>query len=126
MLLFFVAIEPYLLNILNAGADLFPLTSTLYAIDMSFLMGVSAALTHILLKEKRETLTPQELKTYTAGRNNQFAFAGLFLISILPQFIEWTIAGISIRVIIWFTTLALSISVSAARKRNKQAQRVNV
>ena len=57
VLLFFVAIEPYLLNILNASFTLFPLSSTLYAVDMAFLMGVSAALCHILIKEKKETLT---------------------------------------------------------------------
>jgi uncharacterized membrane protein len=51
VLLFFVAIEPYLLNILNASVELFPLSSTLYAIDMAFLMGLSAALCHILIKE---------------------------------------------------------------------------
>jgi hypothetical protein len=53
VLLFFVAIEPYLLNTLSISASLFPLASTLYALDMSFLMGVSAVLCHILIKEKR-------------------------------------------------------------------------
>jgi len=40
VLLFFVAVEPYLLNILNISVSLFPLSSTLYGIDMSFLMGI--------------------------------------------------------------------------------------
>jgi len=120
-LLFFVAIEPYLLNILSTSQDLFPFTSTLYAIDMSFLMGISAALCHILLKEKKETLAAHQLKFYTMNRNGQFVFAGLFLLSIVPQFAEWILAGFSVRVLIWFATLALSISVSA-RNRKKQAQ----
>jgi uncharacterized membrane protein len=118
VLLFFVAIEPYLLNTLSISASLFPLASTLYALDMSFLMGVSAVLCHILIKEKRETLTTKQLRFYTMNRDNQFVFAGLFLLSILPQFSELTIGGVSIRVLIWFTALALSVAASA-RNRNK-------
>lgn len=118
VLLFFVAIEPYLLNILNISAQLFPLSSTLYAIDMAFLMGLSAALCHILIKENKATLTKQQLRHFTIGRNNQFVCAGLFFLSTLPQFLEWTLAGISVRVLIWFATLAFSLTVSA-ENRNK-------
>ena len=118
VLLFFVAIEPYLLNILNISAQLFPLASTLYGIDMAFLMGLSAALCHILIKENKATLTAQQLKYFTIRRTNQFMCAGLFFISLLPQFLEWTLAGMSVRILIWFTTLAFSLIVSA-RRRNK-------
>ncbi len=118
VLLFFVAIEPYLLNILNISAQLFPLASTLYGIDMAFLMGLSAALCHILLKENKATLTAQQLRYFTIRRTNQFMCAGLFFISLLPQFLEWTLAGMSVRILIWFTTLAFSLIVSA-RRRNK-------
>ena len=117
-LLFFVAIEPYLLNILNASVNLFPLSSSLYGIDMAFLMGLSAALCHILIKENKATLTPQQLRHFTISRNNQFLCAGLFFVSLLPQFLEWTLGGLSVRVIIWFATLALSLIVSA-RNRTK-------
>jgi len=116
-LLFFVAIEPYLLNILNLSAELFPLSSTLYGIDMAFLMGLSAALCHILLKENKATYSKQELHHVTRRRNSQFVFAGLFFVSIAPQFLEWTVGGMSMRVLIWFATLALSLVVSALRKK---------
>ena len=117
VLLFFVAIEPYLLNILNISTSLFPLSSALYALDMSFLMGVSAGLCHILLKENEETLTKQQQRFYTMNRNNQFVFAGLFFLSILPPFLELTLAGISVRVLIWFATLALSLLASVRNKK---------
>ncbi len=117
-LLFFVAIEPYLLNILNTSAQLFSLSSTLYAIDMAFLMGLSAALSHILIKENKTTLTTQQLRHFTIGRNNQFLCASLFFFSIIPQFLEWTLAGMSVRVLIWFITLAFSLTIST-RYRNK-------
>jgi uncharacterized membrane protein len=117
VLLFFVAIEPYLLNILNISAQLFPLASTLYGIDMAFLMGLSAALCHILIKENKATLTAQQLRYFTIRRTNQFMCAGLFFISLLPQFLEWTLAGMSVRILIWFTTLAISLIVSARRRK---------
>jgi hypothetical protein len=116
VLLFFVAIEPYLLNILNASFTLFPLSSTLYAVDMAFLMGVSAALCHILIKEKKETLTTRQQRLYTVSRNNQFVFAGLFLLSTLPQFLEWTVGGMNVRVLTWLVTLAVSIAASARNR----------
>jgi len=118
LLLFFVAIEPYLLNLLNINVQLFPLSSTLYSIDMAFLMGVTATLSHILIKENISTLTEKQLRHYRIGRINQFFCAGLFLFSILPWFLEITIAGMPARVFIWFATLALSLIVSAGN-RNK-------
>jgi uncharacterized membrane protein len=118
MLLFFVAIEPYLLNILNISPQLFPLSSSLYGIDMAFLMGLSAALCHILIKENKATLTAQQLRHFRIRRMNQFVCAGLFFISILPPFLEWTLGGMSVRVLIWFATLAFSLIVST-RDRNK-------
>jgi uncharacterized membrane protein len=117
VLLFFVAIEPYLLNILNANVELFPLSSTLYAIDMAFLMGVSAALSHILLKENKTTLTPQQLRHFTIGRNNQFICSCLFFFSCLPWFLEWTVGGLTVRVLIWFATLGFTLIISS-RKRH--------
>lgn len=114
VLLFFVAIEPYLLNILNT--QLFPLSSSLYAIDMAFLMLMLAALRQILIKEKKATLTVQQLRNFTISRNFQFVYAGLFFLSILPSFLEWTLAGMSVRVLIWFVTLTLSLIVTALNR----------
>ncbi len=113
LLLFFVAIEPYLLNILSTSPQLFFLSTTLYGLDMAVLMGLTAALCHILLRENRTTLTPHQLRFYTRRRNNQVVCTGLFVISLAPPFLEWTLAGMSIRVLIWFTTLAFSLIASA-------------
>jgi uncharacterized membrane protein len=118
VLLFFVAIEPYLLNILSASAQLFPLSSTLYGIDMAFLMGLLGILCHILIKENKATLTAQQLRHFTVGRNNQFLCTGLFCLSLLPQFFDRTLAGMPVRVLIWYATLAVSITVSTLN-RNK-------
>jgi len=117
-LLFFVAIEPYLLNILNISTQLFPLSSSLYGIDMAFLMGLSAVLCHILIKENKTTFTAQQLKYFTMSRNRQLVCAGLFFLSLLPQFLEWTLVGMPVRVFIWFATLAFSLTLSAQNRNN--------
>ncbi len=116
VLLFFVAIEPYLLNILNANVQLFPLSSTLYAFDMAFLMGVSAALSQILLKENKMTMTPQQLRYFTIGRNNQFICSCLFFLSCLPWFLDWTLGGLTVRILIWFATLGFTLLISTRRR----------
>ena len=124
-LLFFVAIEPYLLNVQSVSQALFPFASALYAVDMAFLLGISAALCHILLNEKKENLSTPQLRYYTMNRNYQFVFAFLFLLSIVPQFAEWTLGGFSVRSVIWFVTLGSSILVTSTRNRNKQGQNVS-
>ena len=118
LLLFFVAIEPYLLNLLNANPSLFPLSSTLYGIDMAFLMGVSGLLCQILINENKTTITPHELKHFIRKRNNQVVAACLFFISLAPQFLEWTLSGVIARILIWFATLAFSL-IATTRRRNK-------
>jgi uncharacterized membrane protein len=117
MLLFFVAIEPYLLNILSTSPTLFSLSTMLYGIDMAFLMGLSAALSQILLKENKATLTTRQLRQHTVQRNNQVLCAGLFFFSLLPPLLTWTLAGVSVRVLIWFATLAFSLTISARNRK---------
>lgn len=85
VLMFFVAVEPYLLNTLNSSIDLFQFTSVLYAVDMTF-MGISAVLAHILVAEYEKTLSITQMRTYKANRNFQVVFACLFLLSAFPQF----------------------------------------
>ena len=118
VLLFFVAIEPYLLNTLNADFTLFSFTSTLYAIDMAFLMGISAGLAHILVAENQGKLSDKQLESYRLNRNAQIVFAALFLLSVLPQFLTWRFMNMPVRVCIWYATLALSIITSAKKRGN--------
>jgi hypothetical protein len=89
--MFFVAIEPYLLNTLNSSFTLFQFASILYAIDMTFLMGISAVLSQVLVKESERTASSSQMRTYRWSRNSKFIFAGLFLVSVIPQFFTWTL-----------------------------------
>jgi uncharacterized membrane protein len=118
VLLFFVAIEPYLLNTLNADLALFSFTSTLYAIDMAFLMGISAVLAHIVVAENHGKLSDTQLSRYRVSRNAQTVFAGLFLLSVFPQFLTWRFLNMPVRVCLWFATLILSIITSSKRRGN--------
>jgi uncharacterized membrane protein len=116
VLLFFVALEPYLLNTLNADFALFSFTSTLYAVDMAFLMGISAFLAHILITENQGKLSDNQLRSYRLDRNAQTVFAGFFLLSILPQFLTLRFLNMPFRVFLWYATLTFSI-ITSAKKR---------
>lgn len=85
---------------------------------MAFFMGLSAALCHILIKENKATFTAQRVGHFMVCRNDQLVSAGLFFYSFLPQFLEWTLAGMPGRILIWFATLTFSLTVSAGN-RNK-------
>jgi len=119
VLMFFVAVEPYLLNLLNSNITLFQYTSILYAVDMTFLMGISAVLAHVLITDYQRTLSITQIRTYKSNRNFQIVFACLFLISVFPQFFTWTFMGAPLRIYLWFAALILSIG---ARSRNKRAK----
>jgi len=118
ILLFFVAIEPYLLNTLNADFALFSFTSTLYAVDMAVLMGISAILAHILVAENQGKLSDAQSSRYRLSGNAQLLFSGLFLLSVLPQFLTWSFLNMPVRVCIWYATLTLSIITSAKKRGN--------
>jgi hypothetical protein len=120
VLMFFVAVEPYLLNILNSNIALFQFTSILYAVDMTFLMGISAVLAHILVTEYERTLSITQMGTYKSNRNFQIVFACLFLLSVMPQFFTWAFMGAPVRIYLWLTTLVLSIGVRARKKGEKE------
>jgi len=119
VLMFFVAVEPYLLNTLNSSIAIFEFTSILYAVDMTFLMGISGALAHILVTEYKGTLAITQIRTYKLNRDFQIIFACLFLVSAFPQFFTWTIMGAPLRIHIWLATLILSIGVRPRNKREK-------
>ena len=104
---------------MNSSLTLFQFTSILYAIDMTFLMGISAVLAHVLVTESEGTLSSSQMRTYRWKRNSQVIFAGLFLVSVLPQFFTWTFMGTPVRILLWLATLVLSIVARARRGRNE-------
>ena len=96
ILLFLVALEPYLFNILplflsplQTFSELYDVTSSLYALDIGAIYGILAVFTHILASEERKLVAPDLLRRYKLSRNLEIVVATIFLVSAIPQI--WTL-----------------------------------
>jgi uncharacterized membrane protein len=90
-LLFLVAIEPYLFNLLNfdgpfAAGSLGDAASVGFAVDLGTIYAIMASFTSILGKEGGGLATPYLVKKYRHIRNLEIAVALIFLVSALPEF----------------------------------------
>ena len=97
IMLFLVAIEPYLFNQLSFGLNTVASStlsqndaSAVYALDIGLIWAILACFTHILSIEERNLLAPDLFKKYRTLRNLEIMVAAVFFVSILPPF--WTIA----------------------------------
>ena len=106
ILLFLVALEPYLFNILplflsplQTSSELYDVTSSLYALDIGAIYGILAVFTHILASEERKLVAPDLLRRYKLSRNLEIVVATIFLVSAIPQI--WTLDA---RYTIWAST----------------------
>ncbi len=105
LMLFLVAIEPYLLNLFKFGAtptacsDLISLgsflassgcvdffASTLYAVDLGLLFIVMGVFDHIVAREEKKLVSLEEIKKFRRSGNLEIFFGAIFLLSALPQF----------------------------------------
>ena len=92
ILLFLVALEPYLFNILpfflsppQTFSELYDVTSSIYALDIGAIYGILALFTHILATEERRLVAPDLLRKYKLSRNLEIVVAIIFLVSAIPQ-----------------------------------------
>src|SRR5207245_7681562 len=76
ILLFLVALEPYLFNILpfllsppQTFSELYDVTSSIYALDLGPIYRILALCTHLLAYEQRNLLAPDLLRKYKHRRN---------------------------------------------------------
>ncbi len=106
LLLFLVALEPYLFNILpffmNSPQTPDPLAdvaSSLYALDIGAIYGILALFTHILASEERKLVAPDLLKKYKVSRDLEIIVAIIFIVSAIPQ--VWTL---NLRYYVWAST----------------------
>lgn len=111
VMLFLVSLEPYLFNLISlfghiTNSELVNNASILYALDMAGLMTVLAFFTHELTIEEKNLVPPESLSKYKGIRNSMFIWAGLFLITVLPQFWSWRVQDIPLRFYLWFVPLA--------------------
>ncbi len=106
VLLFLVALEPYLFNNLGfffvtgqMSGPLGEVASTVYAVDIGAMYGILAMFTNILTTEERKLVAPDLLKKYKFSRNLEIAVAIIFLVSAIPEF--WTL---NLRYFFWAIT----------------------
>lgn len=111
LLLFFVAIEPYLLSIVSFGPAtanhvLIEYASRAYALDMTGLTAGLALFAHMLVKEEG-LFKPDAVPVYKLTRNTHLVGAACFGLSLLPIFWSWTIQGTPLRFYLWYMILGL-------------------
>jgi uncharacterized membrane protein len=113
VMLFLVAIEPYLfyLNVvfdLSGHEILLDSASAIYALDMAGLLTILALFTHQLTIEERNLLPKDSLNKYRHVRNLLLASAGFFGLTVLPIFWFLRIEETPLRFYLWFVPLVLS------------------
>ena len=120
-LLFLVALEPYLFNLLpffgpSQASDLNGAVSTVYAIDIGVIYGILALFTHILAKEEKKLVTSDLLKKYTRNRDLEVLVAIIFFVSAIPQF-----SSLDLRYYLWATTFFIYRAGNLVTRLRKQS-----
>src|SRR5439155_22697102 len=102
-LLLQVAIVPYLLNGVEvASPALTPAevsmiqnySSQLFALDLGGILMILATFAHVISLEEKKRVAPELVTLFRNGRNRMAVLAVLTLISVAPQFWEWTLLSV--------------------------------
>ncbi len=129
IMLFLVAIEPYLFNQLSFGFNAVP-SSTLpqvdasatYGLDLGAIWTILAAFTHVLTIEERNLVAPDLFRKYRLLRNLEIIVASIFFVSIIPLFWTTMIGNTSLRYVLWGLTFFVrrtgNLYVRLVQKRN--------
>jgi uncharacterized membrane protein len=113
-LLLLVAIVPYLLNgveVVNPAlnspdvAAIQNFSSTLFALDLGGILIILATFAHVISLEERRLVAPNLVHLFKNGRNRMALLAMLTLVSVAPQFWQWTLLGIPLRLYLWYPPL---------------------
>ncbi len=113
-LLLLVAIVPYLLNGVEvANPTLTPnevsmiqnYSSTLFALDLGGILLILGTFAHVISLEEKKLVAPELVTLFRSGRNRMAILAVLTLISVAPEFWEWTLLSVPIRLYLWYPPL---------------------
>jgi hypothetical protein len=113
-LLLLVAIVPYLLNgveVVNPNLTAVDVrsiqnySSTLFALDLGGILIILATFAHVISLEEKKLVAPQLVTLFRNGRNRMAILATLTLVSIAPEFWDWTLFGVPIRLYLWYPPL---------------------
>jgi hypothetical protein len=113
-LLLLVAIVPYLLNgveVVNPNLTAVDVrsiqnySSTLFALDLGGILIILATFAHVISLEEKKLVAPELVTLFRNGRNRMAILATLTLVSIAPEFWDWTLFGVPIRLYLWYPPL---------------------
>ena len=112
-LLFLVALEPYLFNLIGAASTLSQGVATIaYAMDIGSIYAILASFNHFLTSEGRVLVERNLVHKYRTVRNLQIAIAMLFWVSIIPQFYSFVLPvgpyGLPLRYVLWIGSFFLA------------------
>ena len=132
-LLFLVAVEPYLFNLLNFNpssglGSLDDFASVGFAIDLGSIYAIMASLTSILAKEESGLVAPDMLKKYRRIRNLEIATALIFFLTTIPVF--WIVSlpggfpgsGGPLRYYAWLVTFPIMTGENILRRLRKKSR----
>ena len=109
LLLFLVAVEPFLFNMLvsqsNVSASLEQYVSSYFALDIGAMNVVLAYFAHLLTKQKKSRITSDVIIRFRRSRNVGLVTAVMYIISALPFFWTADFLGVELRFIIWILTI---------------------
>src|SRR2546427_1066725 len=110
-LLLLVALIPYLLNSVELASPLLSpaeasaigaYASTLFTLDLSGILLILAAFAHVISLEEKNLVAPELARLFRNGRNRMVTLSAATMVSIAPQFWEWTLFGVPARLYIWY------------------------
>src|SRR5206468_13015520 len=80
-------------------------SSQLFALDLGGILIILATFAHVISLEEKRLVAPELVTLYRNGRNRIGILAVLTLLSVAPQFWEWTLLGVPIRLYLWYPPL---------------------
>lgn len=108
LLLFLVAIEPYLFNLLvkyGLGSLVGQDASAIYAWDIAGMNLVIAYFTHLTTIEGKKLIPENLIHRYKLSRNYALIVGLIFLVSSFPAFATSGLLGTNLREILWIMTV---------------------
>ncbi|MFI5404849.1 MAG: hypothetical protein ACHQYR_03885, partial [Candidatus Gagatemarchaeaceae archaeon] len=113
-LLLLVALVPYLLNnievanpILSSSqaSQLRDFSSSLFALDLAGILAALAAFAHVISREEKKLVEPALAALFRNGRNRMVLLAVVMAASVAPQFWQWTVFAVPVRLYVWYLPL---------------------
>jgi uncharacterized membrane protein len=110
-MLLLVTLSPFLLNTVEIAnqslsstdaASIEDYASRLFALNLAGLLTIIGLFYHVLSMEEKGLVSQDLAVRFRRARNLMFVLAGVFVITIAPQFGGWMILGYPVRFILWY------------------------